>query len=216
MSTEQIKTEGLFYTVIDGTFRRRVPEGTPGSIKREYETKDGAKAIKHEMLVDGVEGVIEDITLRDGDFGRTINIRLDANEKGINPNLQFSVENTYGEDVLKKLPRVDFSQPVKFRPYAFTDNNGKEVRGVELRQNDEKLFNYFWDDTNKKSLHGMPELDGDPDTFTKDDWKIFFMQRRKFLVEYFEKNIAPKFVIRSNSPSTVSDAHSIDPGDIPF
>lgn len=194
MSTETQKQEGLFYSIIDGTFRRRVPEGTQGATRREYETKDGTKGVKYEMVIDSLEGYVHGMTLNEGDFGRTLNIKLDPNEKGINPNLQFNVETAYGEDVLKKLPNVDFTKPVRFRPFAFTDQNtGREIRGVELKQGEEKLSNFFWDSENKKALNGLPEINVDPVTMTKDDWKIHFMTVRKFLIGYFIDTTLSKF-----------------------
>lgn len=191
MSTEVQKTEGLYYTIIDGTFRRRVAEGTPGATRREYEASDGTKGVKHEMVIDNLEGIIEDMVITEGDYGRQLSITLDANADGVNPKLQFGVETTYGEDVLKKLPGVDFSKPVKFRPYAFTEQTtGREVRGVEMKQGDTKLTNFFWDSEAKEAKNGAPVFDGDKDS--KDDWKVHFLQVRKFLVAYFHEHVQPK------------------------
>lgn len=222
MSTESIKTEGLYYTVIDGTFRRRVKEGTPGATIREYETKDGGKGVKHEMVIDTLEGYIEDMQINDGDYGRQLNVKLDPNADGVNPMVQFSVETTYGEDVLKKLPRVDFSLPVRFRPYAFTDQDGREVRGVELKQGEKSHKNYFWDPDNKKPLHDFPIPQGDVDSYSKDDWKIHFLNVRKFLLAYFAENVVPKMNKeagkRADEPAVRNypDAEEIDPDNIPF
>lgn len=210
MSTETTKSaSGLYYSVIDGTFRRRVQEGTPGAVRREYETKDGAKAEKFEMVIDALEGTIEEMGIHDGDFGRTLNIKLDPNSEGINPVLQFNVETNYGEDVLKKLPGADLSKPIKFRPFAFTDQtNGKDVRGVELKQGDKSLKNYFWDADQRVPLHGLPEV---PEgTETKDDWKIHFLNVRKFLIKYFTDNLVNK--VQTKKVYT----EELSPKDVPF
>lgn len=214
MSQENVATQGLYYSVIDGTFRRRVPDGTPGAVRREYETKDGTKGVKHEMVIDSLEGRIVDMGIHEGDFGRQLSIKLDPNADGVNPNLQFSAETTYGEDVLKKLPHVDFSKDVKFRPFAFTDqDNGKEVRGIEISQDGEKYKNFFWDYENKKPVNGHPELEGDTDSFTKDDWKIHFMKVRKFLIGYFTDNLAPKM---QEAPQEAPKVEEIGEDGIPF
>lgn len=223
MSTENIKSEGLYYNVIDGTFRRRVNEDTPGATKREYETKDGGKGVKYEMVIDSLEGYVHGIGIYDGEFGRQLQIKLDPNEKGINPVIQFSVENAYGEDVLKKLPNVDFKKPLKLRPFAFTvQENGREVRGVELKQDDEKLFNFFFDPEKKEAINGYPVPDGDTDSYTKDDWKMYFLGARKFLITYFTENIRPRFEKEVGEQPTQKDApkeevqEDINPEDIPF
>lgn len=215
MSTETPKSSGLYYTVIDGTFRRRVEEGTPGAVLRKYETKDGGTGEKWEMVVDNLEGLIEEVGIHDGDYGRTLNIKLDANAEGVNPTIQFNVETNYGEDVLKRIPNVDFSKPVRFRPYAFTGENEKDVRGVEIKQGEEKHKNFFWDADNKAPLNGLPVPEGDTDSFSKDDWKIHFLNVRKFLINYFIENVQPKVGV----PKAVADenpAEEINPEDIPF
>jgi hypothetical protein len=211
MSTETLEQQGLYYTIIDGTFRRRVPEGTPGAIRREYETKDGAKGEKYEMVIDALEGTIEDMIIVEGDYGRQLSITLDKNVDGVNPKLQFGVETTYGEDVLKKLPAVDFTQPVKFRPFNFTDQStGKEVRGVEMKQGDNKLQNFFWDYDAKKAINGAPEFTGDKDS--KDDWKVHFLTVRKFLVGYFHEKVQPKL----GKPAATSEARELEADEVPF
>lgn len=229
MSTEIQKTHGLYYQVIDGTFRRKVTEDTQGAVKREYETKDGNKGVKFEMVIDSLEGYIEEANIFDGDFGRSLQLKLDENPNGQNPHIQFSVENTYGEDMLRKLPNVDFSKPVKLRPYAFTNQeNGRDVRGVEVSQGETKHKNYFWDFENKKTVNGIPEPEGDKDEYTKDDWKMHFLSVRKFLITHFTDNVRPKMEAAAmeqrseDRKSTITDTgaeypqEDIKAEDIPF
>lgn len=221
MSTETTKTEGLYYTIIDGTFRRRVADETPGSIRREYEKSDKSTGVKWEMLIDSLEGTIEDMQIVEGDFGRTLSITLDANADGVHPHLQFNVEGTYGEDVLKKLPGVDLTAPVKFRPYAFTDQtNGKEVRGVEIKQGETKLKNYFYDAEAKTVINGMPKPEEDTSRYSKDDWKVYFITVRKFLINYFLENVQPKVRGKINGVSiapNLADGYDELPAEaIPF
>lgn len=232
MSTETVKSEGLYYSIIDGTFRRRVPEGTQGAVRREYETKDGAKAEKYEIKVEALAGHIEDIGIYDGDYGRQLKIKLDKNADGVHPEIQLNVETTYGEDVLKKLPHVDFHKEVKFRPFAFTDDNGREVRGVEVSQGETKYKNFFWDYEKKEAVNGLPVPQGDTDSYSKDDWKIHFLSVRKFLIAYFTDTVRPRFEkehseerVGSASPlerpetpdeSWREDDEEIKPEDIPF
>ena len=208
----------MYYTVIDGTLRTKVDEGFPNAVRREYETKDGAKAVKFERVVDALKGYIEGIQFNDGDYGKTINITLDENDEGKKPIVQFSVEGTYGEDVLKKLPGVDLSKEVRFRPFSFTGDDGRDVRGVEITQGETKIKNFFYDPEKKLALNGYPTPEGDVSEYSKEDWKIFYLQARKFLVAYTQNEIIPKvgFVERVASTLVDADVEGINPSDIPF
>jgi len=196
MSTENIKQPGIYYSIIDGTFRRRVQEGTEGAVKREYETPKGEKGVKHEIIVKDIIGFVRDINIFEGDYGRNLQITLDPNEQGVSPKLQISVENNYGEDMLKKLPNVDFKKEVSFTPFAFTDEKtGRDIRGVTIMQDNEKIKGFFYDPDKGEPINGMPGIPDKARTeFSKDDWKMHFLNVRKFLIDYFEKNVHPRFV----------------------
>lgn len=218
MSTETPKQSGLYYTVIGGTFRRKVEEGTKGAVKREYETKDGKKGVKHELVFEQVAGHIVDMGLHDGDFGRTLDITLDENRDGLNPHVQFNVETTYGEDVLKRIPHIDFRKEVTFRPYSFEDD-GREVRGVAISQDGEVHKNFFWDYENNKAINGLPVPAEDTEGYSKDDWKMHFIGVRKFLIEYYTEKVFPRFQKEAQEekvPSAQPREEVINPDDIPF
>ncbi len=106
-------------------------------------------------------------------------------------------------------------------PYAFEDDKGKLVRGVTIYQNGNKVFNYFWDNDKKEPKHGYPAVEGE--NLSKDDWKIHFLQARKFLVGYVKENIVPKFEAVSFSMKRPEaekieypPEEDINPEDIPF
>lgn len=215
MSKEQVggQQEGKFYSVVGGTFRTRVPENHPEAVSRV--NKKGVTV--YEKEVRALFGKIENITVYEGDFGKNLNITLDPNEDGEVPVASFIVDSRDGEDVMKKLPNVDFSKEVKIAPYRFIpEGEAKERSGVSIFQQDEngefrkKLENYFWD--GKNALHGMPSIDWDK--ASEADKKIHFIKVNAVLVEYLEKNILPKFVEKAPTPTTEED--SINPEDIPF
>lgn len=223
MSREETRMPGLYYTVIDGTFRTRVDKDHPQAKMREYETRDGAKAVKYERTVSALSGYIEDVSIFDGDYGKTINIRLDENEEGQSPVIQLNAGTTYGEDFLKKAPNIDFGKEVRFSPFAFTSEEGKEIRGISITQKegeeDVKVKNFFYDTEQKTNINGYPEPDGSTEDYSKEDWKIYFLQARKFLLAYFAENVVPKIQFREDRPKTVSraeDVEEINPDDIPF
>lgn len=179
------------YFLSDGSVRVQTTENDPKAVRREYETKDGKSGVKFERKYRSVSGMLVGLKFRDDEYGTTLSLVLRApGEDDIV--LSVNAGSAFHDDLLKKLPNVDVSQPVIFAPYAFTDSTGKERRGVTVMQDDEKLSNFFYDPATKESLHDFPRPDGDTKTYSKDDWKIYFLRVRKFLRSYTEANITPK------------------------
>ena len=56
---------------------------------------------------------------------------------------------------------------------------------------EKKIKNCFYDPTGKKSINGYPTPEN-PDDMDSDDWKVFYIQARKFLVKYCEESVIPK------------------------
>jgi hypothetical protein len=174
-------------------FRKTVPEGTPGAKLRKYETSDGKTGEKWELWYKEVGGTITNVHFFEGDYGKNLIITLDA---GLDEPVELSlgVATRYGEDVLKKLPNIDFNKQVILTPYGF-EPEGKIRQGVSIVQRDcgwkdDKVTGAFYDPEKKKNLLGMPES-GDIDD--NEDLKIYFMQARKHMIQYAEKEILPQF-----------------------
>jgi len=169
-------------------FRKTVAEGTPGAKLRKYETSDGKTGEKWELWFKEVGGTITNVHFFEGDYGKNLIITLDA---GLDEPVELSlgVGTRYGEDVLKKLPNIDFNKQVILTPYGF-ESDGKTLQGVSIVQNDTKVQGAFYNPETKENLLGMPEP-GDIDD--KEDWKIYFMQARKHMIAHVEKEILPQF-----------------------
>lgn len=167
-----------FITILaDGKFHQTVPEGTEGAIVRKYEDKEGLEKEKIELVHDSVEGKITGITFEEGDFGKSLHITLD--NEGI---ISAGTTSNFGEDLMKKLPAIDFTKEVKLAPYAFEDEKGKSRKGVTVYQDGEKIDSFYKGEDNK-AINGMPEPEGDTSKFDSDDWKMYFMTVRKFLIK---------------------------------
>ena len=201
MSKEGIVNRGTFYTIISGSFRAKVSQDDPRAIRRDWTSPDGKeKGTKYEKKVDHFFGMIENVEFRDGKFGMQVLVSLDKNEEtGEEPVLAMSNASREAEDFLKKLPNVDFSKEVRLRPFEFTGDGGDEVRGMEVLQQDDegnyalKITNFFRDKEKKENVNGYPDPEGNTEDYSKDDWKIYFLKARKFLKDYTEENICPKF-----------------------
>lgn len=185
-------TTGRYISIkSDGKFHETVNQGVEGAVYREFETSTGEKGSKWELVYTKIEALITNIKFEDGDFGENLQITFKDGEEEVT--LSQGVATNFGEDLLKKLPAVDFSQMVGLSPYSFTSDRGKLIRGVSVYQKSDKVTNFFYDFENSKTLYDFPIAEGDTDLYSKDDWKIHFLQARKFLVNYAKNNIVPKF-----------------------
>lgn len=185
----------------DGKFHEKVDEGTEGAVLRKYELKDGTKGEKWELLYRSIANV------------RIVNIEFEASEYGPDnivttfkdgdEEVKWSegTNTNFGTDYMKKLPNMDFSLPLTISPYAFEDERGKERRGVTINQNGDKVQGYFWDEATNKPGNGFPEPEGDRETYDSDDWKVYFIGVRKFLVAFTKERVVP--AVLSAEPAEV-------------
>jgi len=185
----------------DGTLRKKTDTNCPeheylnsgqkckqcGTVRRDYETADGKKGTKYELVFKRLEGVIVRIEIFKGDFGKNLLINVEKNdEKAI---LSLGVASPFGEDFMKKFPNIDLGKEISFEPFSFENDNGKTIKGITLKQDGEKLENHYFDKENKKAINGVPEPEGDTEKYDSDDWKGYFLKVRKFLLQETEKVI---------------------------
>lgn len=193
----------VYYSVVGGTFRRRVSETTAGAIARI--NKNDKQVF--ELEVPALVGKIEAIAFEDSDYGKQIKITLDANEHGMHPVLTFGVESKDGRDILRKLPAINLEQEVRIAPFSFTPEGETEKRtGITVSQPDEegnftrKIDGYFYDKDTNTYLHGFPTIDWETASETKK--KIYKIERDEFLVNYTQEHVIPKLL---NEPLTAND-----------
>lgn len=188
MQLEKREESKKFVTILaDGKFHQQVPEGTEGAVVREYEDKEGFPQTKTELVFDEVSGKITKVSFNETEYGSSINVELD--EDGI---VSMGTASSFGEDFMKKFKSIDLSKEVKLVPYAF-EAEGKSKKGVTVYQDDVKIESHYYDKETKKSINGMPEPEGDTSKFKSDDWKIHFIQVRKFLIKEIEEVIKSGF-----------------------
>lgn len=182
-SRNNISGKTFLSILADGKFHQEVPEGTEGAVIREYEDSKGNKGSKTELVHDSIKGKITKIEIVEKEFGKSINLHID--DDGI---ISTGVAGRFGEDLMKKLPNVDFNKEVILSPYSFTpkgEENNKS--GVTITQDGLKLVSYYYNPETKETINGLPEPEGDTSKFDSDDWKIHFTVVRKFLIKQIEK-----------------------------
>lgn len=222
MSKEEIpQNDRQFYQVFGGTFRTRVPEGTPDALERKLEKGPNAGKMVYEREVKALFGYIESVAIEDSDYGKQVKITLDKNEDGKNPILTFGVESKDGRDILKKLPGIDYSKEVRIMPYRFTPNDKPdEISGISIFQQDDegkytvKIENFFFDPVNKTYLHDFPTIDWD--NSDEAGQKIYKIQRDAFLVKYVQENVVSKVSAKKPPEAATQNDEELDPSEIPF
>jgi hypothetical protein len=129
------------------------------------------------------------------------------------------------------LPNISLLKEVRLRPFNF-EGDGGEVRGMEVTQEDKegkftvKITNHFRDAALKININGYPDPTGETGDYSKDDWKLYFLQVRKFLVNFTKEKmqaaVAQAVVDRGTAvPQSKEQEDRItadepNPDDIPF
>lgn len=185
-------TTGRYIAIkADAKFHETVSKDTDGAVFREYEDSDGNKGSKWELVYRKVDVFITDVKFEDGKFGENVLLTLKDGEEVVT--LAEGVSTGFGEDLLKKLPSIDFAKRATLSPYSFENDKGKIVKGVTVYQGDAKVMNFFYDFEKKAALHDFPTPEGDTTGYDQDDWKVHFIKVRKFLVKYAKEHVVPMF-----------------------
>jgi len=191
----EISDQKEYVTILssDGSFRLSVPEGTDGAVKRDYETSDGTKGTKNELVLTALSGKITGVEFKDMKFGRVMNV--DITDENGTLTISMGTQTNFATDLMKKLPNMDLSKEYRLMPFAFTNDKGKSVKGISITEGTDKpskdtpkIKNFFYDEEEKKNLHGFPEITKDISKMTKNNWKAYFGEVEDFLVEYNSNN----------------------------
>lgn len=189
----ETKDTRRFVSIRDGEIKEKVSADTEGAKLYEYELRDGTKGSKYEITYKSISGIITDVSVQDGEYGTNLNIAFDFGDGGETVTLSLNTSQTYGEDVMKKLPNINFEEFVVMSPYNFTDEKGKLRKGMTITQGDTKIQNFFYDADAKKAINGFPEPVGDTTKYTKAKWKTYFSGCTDFLVDYTNEHTVRHF-----------------------
>ena len=205
----QIKDNKKYLSIYgDGSLKLKVDENTEGAKSRT--TKDGR--IVWEKSYSSLSGKIKSVDFYDGEYGKNLQITVEDKEEFV---LSVGTGTSFGESLMKVLPNINLKESVEFKPYAI-ETEDKRRTGVTVYQNGNKLPNYFWDNLAKKPINGYPEPEGDKDSYSKEDWKIYYLKARKFLIGYITENIISKQEQEVPEKKVDYPVDEINPEDIPF
>lgn len=182
-----------FLSIIGGEFRKTVDENTPGAIKREWSV-GGKTGVKWELSFPSVDGVISSLEFHEGEYGKNLKVWIkDGDELFC---VSAGVKTGFGEDLLKKLPAVNYKERIELTPYEFTpDGASHALKGVTFRQAGNKLTN-FYRDADKKPSNGIPTTEASLEDMDKEErreyWISYFAKVRRFMIKEIEDKIIPK------------------------
>ena len=173
----------------DGSIRVASSQQDPKAVLRQWELKDGTKGEKWERKYSELSGIIKSIRFDATKFGERMAIVVND---GDDITLCMPVDSKYADDTMKRLPALNLTQRVAFKPYNFEDKNGKLTKGMSITQEGNKIADFFSGPAPEhKKLHGFPNFPKDIKLMKTADWKIYFLQTGQFLREFTENNIIP-------------------------
>lgn len=218
MALNPKQVSGNYLSIIGGTLRKNVPEGTQGAIRREYETSDNKKGVKFELEYGSLEGNVVAIRFHESDYGKQVSIGI---KDGQTYYVQMPLKSRFAIDLMKKLPNVDIAQKIELKPFDFEDDKGKTVKGVSITQNGEKVKNFFFnEETKKQDLYDFPQPENSGQDFDSDDWQAYFNGVAKFLQNYVTLNIVSKLEQLDPNDEVQREEElptdELNPEDIPF
>lgn len=173
-----------YYNVNGFNFTQRAQVGQSGATMRTITKKSGETREVWEFLFTELSGNITSIETKDTDFGKQYEITLE--DLGEVMCLQVNADSGYADSLISRLPNIDVSQSVTLTAYSFTpDGQKRKKEGINVVQNGVKLQSAF----TKEKPNGMPTVEklqaadimSNPPQ--SDDWKVFFVQVRKFLAK---------------------------------
>lgn len=117
-------------SVVQGTFRLQVPEGTEGSVKRVKKTGDEVS----ELSFSSLSGYIKNISFEDTEnFGRRVNIVVESDK---DYKLSLGYADGLACNFYKILPNVDPALPVRINLSNEIKPDGKTKTSLFINQND--------------------------------------------------------------------------------
>lgn len=176
-----------------GKFRKTVDQNTPGAVKVAVTDDDGnIRKYNYELQWDWFTGKVMAAKIianaASDKYPDNFCLFMD-DETGEHYIIQVSTESGLYTKLLNKLsnPALDFNKPITLQAYFFESENKS---AIVVSQNEVKIEPFF----TREAPNGMPELpegviDASGKIVNKDKWKMYLINVKVFLSDYFFKNI---------------------------
>jgi len=202
--TETISDDAnvLYLSIVGGNMVQKVEEGTPGAKRRDWEVwqgEDKKSWTKYEIHHKNLVGIISGMEFVDGNYGEQFILTMTNWEDTAKIHTNASKTSRYFQDFAKKLPNVNIDQEITLNTFDFKTKDGKQLKGMDIKQNWEKITSYYWD--GKKSVNGLPLKD------KEDDWEDHFKKEFKFLKSEVQK--VELSTVNVEQPLEVNEAEDV-------
>lgn len=142
-------SNGRIVSIVLGSFRIKVPEGTEGAVTRE--NKEGK--VVNELIFSELSGYIKNIVMEDTKYGQQVKFTIQADKT-------YTLSTGYSDgltsSIFKMLPNVDPTQPVTFTVTRKMDDvKKKEITSIFMSQNDAPVKWYY----TKAEPNGLPPFE---------------------------------------------------------
>lgn len=190
------RTGGKYFTIMGGKCVVRVQEGTPGAVAR----KNKKDVIVHEVHHDSFEGKLVNIRTRETPFGKSW--EFDFVDGGEVWTLQLPYSNSNSTALLKMLPNVDLTQPMKIQPSQKMED-GVAKSSLFVSQNGTTLKHAY----TKDAPNGLPPME---QVTVKGQLVWDDSKRIDFLHAMVLADIIPKLPKTPVAPTSAESAMALD------
>ena len=192
---------GKYITILGGKFCQRVEEGTEGAKTRVNKVGNTV----HEKFYESFTGKLINITVQDGDYGKTWNFSFQDKEDVYT--LQLSYSNSFSTAFLKMLPNIDLTKEMKVSP-STKEVDGKKKNSLFINQDGVALKHAFTRD----NPNGMPDMEQITikGVLVWDDTK-----RLEFLQKMVDETIVPQLSKTPIATEVAEVTPDADTGEVP-
>jgi hypothetical protein len=142
MALTKNESKTIFLSISDGNIVRQFKE--PNERTKQRTTKTGK--LVHEERFRDLTGMLTKIESRENDFGKQLTVHFTDGSEYYSVSMPYS--SRYSSSLLKAIPNLDLTQPIKLMPWAMQDKNdsSKTVTGITLYQSGNKIAPAFTKD----------------------------------------------------------------------
>ena len=197
---------GQYFTILNGKFCQRVPEGTKEAVQRVNKLGKTVWEVFH----DSFTAKLVDIKVMDGAYGKSWVFSF--KDKGEVYRLQLSYSNSFATAFLKMLPNLDIAKEMKLSP-SVKEVDGKNKSSLFVNQNGQTINHAY----TREKPNGLPDME---QLTVKGQLVWDDTKRMKYLEGMVMAKIVPRLEgsteVTTGEVTDVPAEDQINPEDVPF
>lgn len=134
---DNVRRDCTYLSIVAGKVAQRVNQhieegGKVITVERETKDQNDQPMTVIERQYTGIGGLLQKAEIKAGKFGHQLIFELI--DDGQLYHLSVQMDSSYGRGILYKIPNIDPSSPVTFRPYNFINKEDDKMVGVTVIQ----------------------------------------------------------------------------------